>query len=183
MELDWSGRRLNSLAAKMKKGNRQAAAAIYDELASKVFGFCFSRVGKRALAEDLTQDIFLKLLDKVQTFDEGKGNFAVWFWRLARNTVIDYYREKKSLSFSDFGEEIESVAYAEPTASLDAKLAYEGLNNFLNSLSGEEKQLFELRYIAELSYKEIAGITEKSEVLLRVNMSRLKKKLKDNLKK
>lgn len=173
---------MDKLADRMKKGDERAAAELFDELSGKVFGFCLSRVGNRETAEDLTQSIFLKLLERIDAFDSGRGHFVVWFWRLVRNAVIDYYREKKPLPFSSFeDEEVETMAYAEPAVATDTRLAYENLTSFLCRLSGDERQLFEMRYVAELSYREISKILDKSEVSLRVAMSRLKKKIRGGL--
>jgi RNA polymerase sigma-70 factor (ECF subfamily) len=179
MELNFGSSRLNRLASRMKKGDRQAAAAVYDELAPKVFGFCLNRVGLRHVAEDLTQGIFLKLLYNIETFDERKGRFTVWFWRLARNTLIDHYREKKENLFSDAGDDvIEAAAVSEGNAAgLDDKMEVERIKKFVGTLDEDESNLFELRYIAELPYGEISELLGKSEGALRVKVTRLKKKI------
>src|SRR3989344_4368287 len=93
--------RLNRLARRMQSGEEEAAEDLYKELAGKVFGFCLARVRQKPLAEDLTQDIFLKLVSRIETFDPKKGTFPVWFWQLARNTLFDYYRGQKEISFID----------------------------------------------------------------------------------
>src|SRR5690348_15837708 len=92
--------RLTALAVRMRKGDRRATAALYDELGSKAYGFFFSRTGKKEIEEDLTQDIFVRLVEKIGAFDESRGRFVVWFWQMARNMLIDYYRTKKETPFS-----------------------------------------------------------------------------------
>lgn len=175
---------LNRLALRMKNGDPRAAAELYDELAGKIFGFCFIRVGTRETAEDLTQEIFLKLLDKIESFEEQKGSFVAWLWRLARNTVIDHYRTKTAPTFSDIGDEAaEEASVSEPHAHLDDKMEYERLKSLLSSFSEDEKNIFELRFVSELSYGEISEMLGKSEVALRVMATRLKQKIKNNFKK
>lgn len=175
-----SKNRLNRLAKEMRGGNQRAAEKIYEKLAKKVFGFCMNRTGNKVLAEDLTQDIFLKLIDKIDLYDEKKGDFVVWFWQMARNTVIDHYRRERTLPFSDLEneEEVEDVAHGDPQAEFEKKLEREQLEKMLSALNEEEKELFRLRFLAELSYKEISKILDKSEGALRVAINRLKKKLK-----
>lgn len=174
---------LDRLVLRMKRGERKATEEIYEKLVGKVFGFCMNRVRQRDIAEDLTQDIFLKLIDNVGTFDKKRGNFYVWFWRLARNTVVDHYRRRKESSFIDVGDEnVERVVYEEKF-SLDVKFELERLGNFIGELSEEEKSFFELRYVSELSYGEIAEILEKSEGALRVMGVRLRKKIKEKFHK
>lgn len=173
----------NRLAREMQAGKTRAAEILCDKLLGKVFGFCLSRVGNRATAEDLTQEIFLKLVDKIEMYDRKKGDFVVWFWQLARNTVIDHYRRQKETSFADLEneEEVFDIAGDNPQNTYDGRLKREKLNKLLKSFTEEEQEIFRLRFLSELSYKEMAGILEKSEGALRVAVNRLKKKIKSNL--
>lgn len=173
----------------MKRGEKKAAEALYKELSGKVFGFCRTRVSSRQTAEDLSQEIFIKLVERIETFDEKKGNFVVWFWRLARNTVIDHYREKKMASFADIAEEaLEGITDSDserPSGHndrLDIKMEHERLRAFVSSLTEAEQEVFEARYVADLSYKEMAELLDKSEGALRVEITRLKKKIKAGFK-
>lgn len=170
--------RLTALAVRMKRGDRRAAAALYDELLPKTYGFFFSRTGKKEVAEDLAQELFLKLVTKIEHFDEARGRFVVWFWRMARNLLIDHYREKKETPFSAFEEaEVETMAVAE-TEDLDVRIRHEQVARFLATFGDEERELFELRYVAEMSYKDISDVLGKSEGALRVAAMRIKEKIK-----
>jgi RNA polymerase sigma-70 factor (ECF subfamily) len=174
----WKDDRLTVLAVRMKKGDRKAAARLYDELNSKVFGFFFSRTGKRETAEDLSQDIFVRLVEKIESYDEKKGAFVVWFWRMARNMLIDHYRAKSATPFSHFEEsEVEAMAVAE-MPNIDTRLAYREVQSFLKTMNEEERELFELRYIADVSYRELAIMLGRSEGSLRVAALRIKEKIK-----
>ncbi len=173
---------LTRLATDLKKGNNRAAEKLYEELFSKVFGFCMNKCSNRSVAEDLTQDIFLKLVDRIQTFDPQKGNFLVWFWQLARNTVTDYYRKQKEVHFSDLEEaKIEKSAGQLSVESLDSKIEIKRIKDFLNTISSDERELFELHFVADLKYKDISKILSKPEGNLRVAVSRLKEKIQRNL--
>ena len=115
---------LTKLAIQAKKGDALAAEKLYEDLFDKVFGFCMNRTSNRAVSEDLTQDIFLKLVAKIETFDENRGNFLVWFWQLSRNTITDYYRKSKEVNFSEMEEErLEKVSPTTDQKSLDYALA------------------------------------------------------------
>lgn len=173
----------DALAKRLKKGDTKAGAALYEDLVDKVFGFCMNKVSNRTVAEDLTQDIFLKLVDRIETFNEKKGNFLVWFWQLARNTVTDHYRKKRETQFSDIDEGvIENLPSSQSTsANIENKIEVEKLNRLLGSLAPEDKELFELHFISDLTYKDIAQVLGRSEVALRVAVSRLKQKIKANL--
>lgn len=173
------GREFNQLAVRMKKGDSEAASKMYEKLFDKVFGFCMNRVSSKPLAEDLTQDIFLKLVSKIESFDHKKGNFIVWFWQLARNTVTDHYRKARDISFSDTSEEALDLKSAiETHKNLDAKLELEKVTQFLDSATSDERELFNLHFVAELDYREISEVLGKSEGALRVAVNRLKNKVK-----
>ncbi len=173
---------LTALAVRMKKGDRKAAVKLYEDLLPKAFGFFMTRTSHRQTAEDLTQDIFLKLANKVDSFDETRGRFTVWFWQMARNMVIDFYRSKKETLFSSMSDDAVEGLSSEEIPDVDSRLRYEKIRNFLKLLTEEEQELFELRYVAEMPYNEIAELLEKSEGALRVATLRIKEKIKREFK-
>jgi len=183
MELkDITPDRLTGLAVRMKKGDRRAAAELYDELASKVYGFLFTRTSNKEVAEDLSQDVFLKLVEKIDGYDPKRGRFVIWFWQMVRNMLIDYYREKKAIPFSTFEDETVAMMAVTEMPELDSKLEHAKIKEFLVTLSKEERELFELRYVADMSYKEISSLLSKSEGALRVATVRVKAKVRDHFK-
>lgn len=174
--------KLNRLAERMKRGDAEAAEKIYEAMAHKVFGFCMNRVANPVIAEDLSQDIFLKLIGRIETFDASRGSFSVWFWQLARNIVIDHYRAKKEQPFTDIGDEtIERSATYDPRRDLERKWEYEQIKNLMQQFTPEEQDLFEMRFVVELPYNDIARVLGKSEIALRVAASRLKQKIRESL--
>jgi RNA polymerase sigma-70 factor (ECF subfamily) len=173
---------LDRLAARMKKGDRSAAEALYDDLAPKLYGFIFSRTHEREVAEDLSQEIFIKLVEHVDSFDPGKGRFTVWFWRMARNTLIDFYREKKSVPFSHFADGVVEGMVIGEIPDTDIVMDHSRLKKLLASFSTEEQELFELRFVSEMAYKDIAAMLDRSEGTLRVAALRLKEKIKHEFK-
>jgi RNA polymerase sigma-70 factor (ECF subfamily) len=174
---------ITKLALKMKRGDRRAAAQLYDELLPKVYGFLFTRTGKKEVSEDLCQDIFLKLVEKIDTFDSDRGRFTVWFWQMTRNVLIDYYREKKEAPFSSFEEDTVAAMATTEMPNIEERIRYSKLKEFLATLAHEERELFELRYVVEMPYKDIAVVLAKSEGSLRVAALRIKEKVRKELSK
>ena len=181
MKSFFEDRKLNSLTKRMQKGDSRAAEELYGLMVNKVFGFCMNRVSHRQTAEDLSQEIFLKLIDRIETFDERRGSFSVWFWQLARNTVTDHYRLKQEITFVDIGDEavVERAGTSDPSAEHSWELGR--VKEFLKTLGPEEQELFELRFVADLSYRNIARVLGKSEGSLRVAVNRLKDKVQEKL--
>jgi RNA polymerase sigma-70 factor (ECF subfamily) len=101
---------------------------------------------------------------------------------MARNTLIDYYRQKKATPFSHFeDDEVAGMAVGE-IPDTDNVLAHHRLRAVVATFSREDQELFELRFAAEMSYKEIAVILEKPEGTLRVAALRLKEKINKEFK-
>jgi RNA polymerase sigma factor (sigma-70 family) len=174
---------LTALAVRMKKGDRKAAEKIYAELNAKTYGFFFTRTGaQKNVAEDLTQDIFVRLVQKVQSFNEEKGAFVVWYWRIARNMLVDHYRSKKEMPFSSYESEVlESMAIA-PTPDFDNRLKRSRMERTLESMPDDDRELFALRYVSDLSYRDISELLGKSEGGLRVAAWRIKEKIREDQK-
>ncbi len=96
---------------------------------------------------------------------------------MARNTLIDHYRQKKAVPFSQFeDDEVAGMAVGE-IPDTDNVLAYRRLRLVVGTFTPEEQELFELRFAAEMSYKDIAHILEKPEGTLRVAALRLREKI------
>jgi RNA polymerase sigma-70 factor (ECF subfamily) len=165
----------------MRRGDRKAAAALYDDLLPKVYGFFFARTGQKEASEDLSQEIFMKLILKIASFDENRGKFTVWFWQVVRRHLIDHYRKKEEVPFSAFDEaDVEALSVTHGP-DFHARLLYRELRTFLGTLEAEERELFEMRFVAEIPYRDIAALTGKQESTLRVAALRVKEKIKRHL--
>ncbi len=172
-----SGDDFNALALRLKKGDVKAGEIIFNKFAPLFFGFFVQRVGVRSVAEDLIQDVFVKLVGRIETFNPESGNFTSWFWQIARNTLNDYFREKKNVLLSEVDEEQREEF--EVDDFLDTKEFVSEILETVKEFSEEEKELFSLRYLQGLSYREIALIMDKTEVSLRVSAHRIIKKIKE----
>ncbi|MDE2019096.1 MAG: RNA polymerase sigma factor [Patescibacteria group bacterium] len=170
--------RLTQLALRMQKGDRKAAAALYDELAPKLYGFLFTRTNERETVEDLSQEIFIKLLEKIGSFDASRGAFTVWFWQIARNALIDHYREKKPVPFSSFEEEAVPLLAVAGAPNFDHWFGALKVRQWVETLEESDRELFQYRFVAEMPYSEMAALCGKSEGALRIAVSRLKSKIK-----
>lgn len=68
---------------------------IYTQYSVKVKGYIYNKVNDSFLAEDLCADVFLKVFEKIDSFDETKASISTWIFTITRNTLIDYYRTRK----------------------------------------------------------------------------------------
>lgn len=124
---------------------------IYNLYYNKVFGYVMNRVQNRANAEDITSEIFLKLISKSEEFDLKKPGASTYIFRVMQTTLTDFYRKNKMVyaSLEEIADEVGE------TEDMDAEL--EILNRALDVLSEREVAIVILHYYHGLSHKEIAG--------------------------
>lgn len=169
----------NKLAGRLKKGDRAAGAQIFDYFSPQIFRFFMVRIFNREVAQDLTQEVFLKVVAKIKTFDERLGSFSGWIWQIAKNTAKDYWRKKKAVPLSD-----ELLKYQESKDFLDGKnspelkIKVDEIFDLVKGFSDEEQEVFALRYLSDLPYRAISRMLKKSESSLRVLVHRVNKKLR-----
>lgn len=147
----------------------------------RVYSICFRFVGKDSEAQDLTQEVFLRLFRTLQSFRAGEGSFTVWLSRMTRNLLIDNYRRTRQERVTDSIEEQlpmleeRSMGVAGRADGLLAgREASELLQGALQRLSPELRETVILRDLEELEYKEIAetlGVPE-GTVKSRLNRGR-----------
>lgn len=176
-QIEPTGEQLNKTAIRLKRGDVRAGEEVFDHFSPLLYRFFLMRTTNRAVSEDLTQDVFFKLIAKIDTFDEEKGNFPGWIWQIARNTLIDHYRGKSDIPFVDVGEGIEDISAVVEDA--DQRMRVRSVIEAVGQLSDEEQELFSLRYVSDASYKDMSSILGRSESALRVALHRLNKKVKD----
>jgi RNA polymerase sigma-70 factor (ECF subfamily) len=145
----------------------------------KVFNVAYKFVGKHDEAEDLTQDIFLKIFRSLSTFDR-RANFQTWLISVSRNLCIDHYRsvrkERETLDRDHDASEVVAVSRETgPYAALEHNDRRALLRRALDELPPTLRTAVLLRDIRELSYQEIAQELELPEgtVKSRINRGRL----------
>ena len=103
--------KINRLAQKMREGDKAAAGKIFDYFSPLIFRYLMKRISHKETAEELTQEIFLKIIKKIESFDKSQGNFSAWIWKIVKNSLIDFYRQKKEIVISNFLDTFKNIAY------------------------------------------------------------------------
>jgi RNA polymerase sigma-70 factor (ECF subfamily) len=159
-------------------GKTDAFATLYDLYIDRVYKFIYYRTHHKQTAEDLTSIVFTKAFSKFGSFDV-KQNFAVWIFRIARNTVIDHYRVTKSTLDLEHAFDLSDKANIARDYELKEKL--DAAKQYLMALPEEQRDLVILRLWDGLSYEEIAQVLDKKEANLRVSFSRILSKMQKEL--
>jgi RNA polymerase sigma-70 factor (ECF subfamily) len=162
-----------TLAERAGRGDRRALMELYERYRSRMFGYLTRSLGNAALAEDVFQDVWIKVMQKIGTYRPGKATFRAWLFRVAGNAAVDRLRREAVRSGPELdapahdGDErrIDQIASAEPgpdTAGM-GRLFARDLAGALEHLSARQKAAVLLRHQQGLSYPEIAralGIRE-----------------------
>jgi len=161
---------------------KQEFSEFYDKNIDKVFRFIYLRVDSTETAQDLTSSAFLKFWQRQIT--PGISNPTAFLYRIARNQIIDFYRQKrkKPVSLDELGE-IADFQVAQPTFSqkIELTLEMERIKKILHNIKPVYADVIIWHYVDEMSIKEIAQVLEKREGNVRVLLHRALESLKKQL--
>jgi RNA polymerase sigma-70 factor (ECF subfamily) len=159
-------------------GNEAAWEELVRLHTRRVYSVCYRFTGTGTEAQDLTQEVFLRVFRTLKTFRAGEGSFAVWLNRLTRNLLIDHYRrtrqERNTDSLEDQlpGIEDSTAMSARTDGLLASREASELLQGALQRLSPELREAVILRDVEELEYKEIAQVLNVPEGTVKSRLNR-----------
>ena len=162
-----------------QKGSAEAFGRLYEQFFDKIYRYLYYRTMHRETAEDLCSKTFLKALDKLGRFDAEKGSFSTWLYRIASNTVTDYFRSAvRKESPADVWE---LPSEEDHVVDVHNRIYWEKLKPALMDLPAEKREIIMLRIWDERSFAEIAGITGKSEASCKMSFGRTLKHLKNTV--
>jgi RNA polymerase sigma-70 factor (ECF subfamily) len=163
----------NTLIELIKDGDIRAFEALYDRYASAIFKRCFFFCLNKDEANDLMQDIWSKVFFNINHFKQ-KSAFSTWLYRIATNHCINHMKKKNQseISINNIPSEISDT---------DGKEASVELNNILSRLTLEDRTLLTMKYMDELTYEEISLIMGIGVSAVKMRLSRLIKKLRDEV--
>lgn len=153
---------------------------LYDRYSQVVYNKCFSFAKNRYEAEDLTQDVFLKLFVKLRSF-KGNSKFSTWLYAFTYNHCVNYVNRntaKKIERKSVDSEVLETRLYDPQTDDQDiTQLQVDKLKEALENVSPDEKMILLLKYQDGLSIKELSNSLEIGESAVKMRLKRAKEKL------
>jgi len=181
-----------SLIRRFKNGDEESFKELVKRYQSRVYSIVFAMLGDKNDADDICQEIFVKLYRSLYQF-KGKSKFFTWLYRLTVNTCINAQNGRKrklqtiSLSYpvgeteKPLAEFVEEEGGNSSINILKNKELGMKINSAIDSLSDELKEVFVLREIEDLSYKELAKILQCSEGTVKSRLFRARDKLKEKL--
>ena len=168
------------LVLKARRKNKKAFARLYLAHVDSVYRYIFFRTGQdNDLAEDITQDVFLKAWDKITDLKSEKLNFRAWIFRIAHNLLVDHYRKSK------FETRLFENIPDEKDLSEEIAQRFENRNilKAVRKLSPSQREIVIMKFIEGFSNKEIADVLKKKEDAIRALQYRALRQLKKMISK
>ena len=152
------------LIALAQRGDEQAIGALYDAHCQAVFRYFKARLGDQQTAEDLTGEVFRRMLTALPQYRIIDLPFRAWLFRIAHNLLVDQYRRESSHTMVPLKEaENAGEQEVDPAAVVEQKLTMEHAYQALSDLEPSQRDVLALRFLSGLSLKETALAMGKTE--------------------
>jgi RNA polymerase sigma-70 factor (ECF subfamily) len=158
-----SSQQLRQLVEQAKHGNRDALEELYLLHFDRIYSYLHMSVGNRHDAEDLTTQVFVKMLESIGKFRWRSAPFSAWLFRIAHNLAMDHFRANKRWQPE---EEVPEPDPGEGSAAEEEALESIGRQSMLEliqNLSHEQQQVLTLKFVFNFSNAEAGTILEKTE--------------------
>ena len=168
-------------------GDAQAWEEIVQRHHRRIYNLCYRFAGSAEDAQDLTQEVFIRMYRTLKSYDLGRGSFMTWVTTITRNLLVDHFRKSKQQRLTDsldtvssehedampLGERIEDKG-APPDAGVQGRETREIVHRALQKLSPELREAVILRDLQDMDYREIAVVLKVPEgtVKSRINRGR-----------
>ena len=146
-------------------GNEAALETLIKRHQSRIFGFIYSKVGDRDLADDIFQDTFIKVIRtlKSNAYNE-EGKFLPWVMRIAHNLIVDHFRHNKKMPLYRETEEFSIFSVmTDDSLTIENKLISDqvtkDLRQIVEELPDDQKEVLMMRLYQDMSFKEISEAT------------------------
>jgi RNA polymerase sigma-70 factor (ECF subfamily) len=158
---DWSEEQLLEAATGY---DELALGELYDRYEARIFSYIYRRIGDEPLAEDLTAQVFVKMLQAIRDRRAWHSSFSGWLYRIAHNVVIDQYRQRDRHAQVglDDAPDIANVN-DNPALSAEMTLTAESIRFAMRQLTDEQAEVLSLRFLEGYSIFEVSAMMNKTE--------------------
>jgi RNA polymerase sigma-70 factor (ECF subfamily) len=151
-----------SLVRQAQQNSQQALCRLYEEYFERVYRYVALRVENRLDAEDITSQVFVKVIKSLSSYKPRGVPFSAWIFRIARNQVIDHVRKHSAMMETAWVEPA-AISQEDPTSVAESNMAIDEMVRAVALLTEAQREVIELRFGAELSTAETAKIMGKTE--------------------
>ncbi len=163
---------------KASRKDPKAFGELYNLYVEQVFRYLYSRLGNVHDAEDATAQTFLAAFESFDTFRQN-GHFAPWLFTIARNKAMDHFRQRKNTA--SIVEMVDIPVEYDPLSGVIQSDQAVAVSKLIQVLPEEERELLRLRFLAEMSFPEIAYFLQRNEEAAKKSIYRLLARLHSQL--
>jgi RNA polymerase sigma-70 factor (ECF subfamily) len=171
----------HTLLERAKQYDEAALGELYDHYAPRIYAYIYRRVGDAYLAEDLTGDVFVRVIQAIQSERFWHTSFQAWLYRIAHNLVVDHYRRQQPAEM----ELDEGMVASEddPAYAVAQRLSHQRLWAAISHLTPGQQQVLALRFGEGMTARKTAEVIGKStgaiEALQHRALATLRRALKE----
>ncbi|HHS97969.1 MAG TPA: sigma-70 family RNA polymerase sigma factor [Chloroflexi bacterium] len=148
------------LIQRAKAGDPSAFAEIYDRYQPVIYRYIFYRIGDESIAEDLTSEVFVRLVEKIDGFTYRGRPLLAWLYTIARNLITDYHRQTGSPRLLPLEESLVADS-GDPEEAADRALAQRRLARAIARLTEDQRQVILLRFVEGMDTRSVARVLGK----------------------
>lgn len=149
------------LVMRAKSGDHGAVTQIYERYAPAIYRYIYFRVGEAELAEDLQAEVFLRMLEGIQRYEDRGWPISAWLYRIAHDRTVDTIRRRRKRHHIPF-ESWEGSCEGPEQVTI-VQLEHEELRRTLEHLTAEQRKVIMLRFMADMSVQEVAQTLGRTE--------------------
>jgi len=163
-----------------RTGDRAAADRLIRKYFDEIYAYVYKQTSDKHTAMNVTQNIFIAVLQSMGNYDAKKASFRTWLYRIATNKTIDYYRSRAAENSRVLRmEEIDVPDESEFTRRIETKDLWTRVQRYIRSLEVSLQQIFRLKFFGEYTFAEIAALLGMPESTVKSKYYRLLKLLKE----
>ncbi|MBA7491839.1 ECF RNA polymerase sigma factor SigD [subsurface metagenome] len=147
-----------------EKENR--LASLYEEYFDRIARYIYVRIGDKNEAEDLAGEVFLKALESLKSYKERGIPMQAWLFKIAHNLVVDHLRKATKRKTVPI-DTVQIETGEDPVATAEKNIEMERVNEAMQKLTPEQREVVRLRFFGDLSSKEVGAILRKSDGAVR----------------
>ena len=150
-----------ALLKRARTYDEQALGILYDQYAPLIYSYLYRRVHDAQIAEDLTSEVFLRMLQAIQSEKLWHTSFRGWLYRIAHNLAVDHLRKQPPVPALALEEEL-VADQRDPESAAAEQLSHERLQAAIGLLTPDQQQVLALRFGEQLPAREVAEIMDRS---------------------
>ncbi len=159
------------LIQRARAGDKSAVSSLYEGYVQAIFRYISYRVETDVIAEDLTAEVFLRMVRGMAAYQDTGAPFAAWLYRIAANLIADFYRQGRSRTEKPISDD-QPTDDTDPLNSLARMEEQAKLRQALQQLPADYQTLLIMRFMQQLPHAQVAAALDKSEAAIRVMQHR-----------